>query len=90
MNNPPKVQQAGAELTYDDIRQKKQEVLAQIRQKHAEMQGMANELFSDYGSTQHLLSVQGVKKISGWVGGAIYGYRLVRSVLRVTRVLKKH
>lgn len=77
-------------LAYEDIQQRKQEVLAQIRGQQQVIKKCLTELVDDYAGSDNLFSIRGVRKVSGWIGGAFYAYRIFRSISRVTGFLHRH
>lgn len=79
----------GRSLTYEDIRARKRDVLLQIRRQQQIIRQCTGELVDDYANPTNLLSAKGIRKISGWIGGAFYAYRIIRSFSRMTRFLHR-
>ncbi|GEM_PF-2463931 len=80
----------GRQLTYEDIRARKREVLSQIHEQQQVMRQCVGELADDFTNTGNLMSAKGIRKVSGWIGGAFYAYRIIRGLSRMTHLLRRH
>lgn len=79
----------GRPLTYEDIRARKHDVLLQIREQQQVMRQCVGELADDFTNSGNLLSAKGLRKVSGWVGGAFYAYRIIRGLSRMAHLLRR-
>lgn len=76
-------------LTFEDIKIRKQKVLSQIHDCQARMKLYTNGLLMDYHRPESFFSVTGVRKLSGYVGSALYAFRILKSLSRVTGIFKR-
>ena len=76
-------------LTFEDIKIRKQKVLSQIRDCQARMKLYSNGLLMDYHRPESYFSIDGVRKLGSYLGGAFYVFRIFRSVSRVTGIFKR-
>lgn len=79
------------QMTFDDIRLRKQEVLQKIRQEQKRIRYLTDQLVDDYHRPlwNGLLSVPNVKRVGSIAGGTFYAFRLLRSISRVTGVFRR-
>ena len=76
-------------LTYEQLHERKQAVLAQIRQQQGEIKRYTHAIIDGYTHPEELIAIKGISKLTGFIGGAFYAYKILRSISRITGILRK-